>query len=85
MWVAPEVRRGGVASRLIKAVETWARSQNIRELSLDVTDINAPAIELYRKCGFEFTGERHPYPNDPALRELVMCKQLATTNDDAAS
>jgi ribosomal protein S18 acetylase RimI-like enzyme len=76
MWVAPEVRRQGIGARLIQAAEAWARQQSFREIVLDVTDINTAAGAFYQHCGFEFTGETAPYPNDPKLRELFMRKRL---------
>ena len=76
MWVAPEVRRQGVGSRLIVAAERWAREQGFATLSLDVTEQNLPAIALYERCGFRFTGKWEPYKNDPMLREMSMVKEL---------
>jgi ribosomal protein S18 acetylase RimI-like enzyme len=76
MWVAPEVRRKGVGRRLLESAEQWARENRMIRLMLDVTEKNDPAIALYRACGFDFTGESQPYPNDPILRELFMMKPL---------
>jgi ribosomal protein S18 acetylase RimI-like enzyme len=76
MWVAPEVRRRGVGLRLMEGAEAWARESGLRGLALDVTEGNTPAIELYRRCGFELTVQWKPYRNDPRLRELVMWKWL---------
>jgi ribosomal protein S18 acetylase RimI-like enzyme len=76
MWVAPEARRQGVGARLIREAENWARWQGLRRLVLIVTENNEPAIRLYEHCGFRFTGESEPYPNDPTLRELFMMKPL---------
>ena len=76
MWVAPEARRKGLGRRLIGSVEQWARDQGAEQLRLHATETNLPAIELYLRCGFDFTGETEPYPNDPALRERIMVKSL---------
>jgi ribosomal protein S18 acetylase RimI-like enzyme len=78
MWVDPRYRRQGVAQRLIDAVESWARHAGYRELRLDVTENNAAASELYLRCGFRFTGESFPYPNDPRLLERSMQRSLST-------
>lgn len=77
MWVAPEARRKGVGRRLLQAAETWARKQKFLYLLLDVVENNAPAIALYKDFGFELTGETHPYPHDPNLRQLFMIKPIS--------
>ena len=76
MWVAPEVRQQGVGTRLIQAAEDWAKEAGFKELVLDVTEGNTPAIALYERCGFQFTGKTDRYPNDPSLLELFMLKKL---------
>jgi ribosomal protein S18 acetylase RimI-like enzyme len=77
MWVAPEIRRQGVGRRLIECLEQWARQHEASELQLNATETNLSAIELYRRCGFEMTGETEPYPNAPNLVEFVMRKPIA--------
>ncbi len=62
LWVAPEVRRGGVAGRLIGAVVGYARRNNMGRVVLDVVETNAQAIALYRKHGFVPNGERVVFP-----------------------
>ncbi len=52
MWVDPEIRRRGVAARLIETVAAWARDSGAEHLVLDVVDTNAPAISLYERTGF---------------------------------
>jgi ribosomal protein S18 acetylase RimI-like enzyme len=76
MWVAPDARRRGIATRLLETVDEWAVANGASELVLDVTETNDPAIQCYRRAGFEFTGDFHPYPNAPDLRELSMSKML---------
>ena len=77
MWVDPEVRRLGIAWRLLYAVETWAAAQGVTVLDLWVTDGNVPAITLYERYGFTFTGEATPHPSHPGVRELAMRRALA--------
>jgi GNAT superfamily N-acetyltransferase len=76
MWVAPEARRAGVGSLLIRGVESWAASRGARILRLRVTCNNDPAIELYRRNALSMTGLTEPYPNDPSLFEYEMAKPL---------
>lgn len=56
MWVAPEVRRGRVGSALVDLVVTWARSNGIARLVLDVADLNVAAVAFYEFKGFRRNG-----------------------------
>jgi GNAT superfamily N-acetyltransferase len=56
MWVAPEVRGHGFATKLVNRVIEWARSRDYVQLILEVGDRNASAIRLYERCGFIPTG-----------------------------
>jgi ribosomal protein S18 acetylase RimI-like enzyme len=76
MWVAPSHRRRAVGQQLVEAIIAWARSRGARQLLLDVTTNNEPAIRFYKKLGFTRTGKVQPYPNDPALQEYEMSKSL---------
>jgi RimJ/RimL family protein N-acetyltransferase len=53
----------GIGTALMAALEAWARGAGIHRLQLPVVATNAPAITLYRKCGFITEG---------VLRESVM-------------
>ncbi len=57
MWVAPEVRRRGVGSRLIETLTKFAFTAGFTQIELDVGDWNTSAISLYASKGFETTGE----------------------------
>lgn len=72
MWVAPEARRCGLASRLLEAVRAWAEERGISTLRLFVTSKNHAAIALYQRAGFGETGKCEAYPNDPDLLEIEM-------------
>jgi GNAT superfamily N-acetyltransferase len=52
MWVAPQSRGGGVATRLLDAAAGRARSQGARVLTLWVVRTNAAARGLYAARGF---------------------------------
>lgn len=56
MWVAPEARRARVGSALVDRVVTWARSNGIARLVLDVADLNVAAVALYEFKGFRRNG-----------------------------
>lgn len=76
MWVAPGARGHGVGDALIGEVERLARSTGATVLWLLVMEHNATATALYRRNGFEPTGE---VVVDAASgrRELVLAKPLA--------
>lgn len=74
MWVDPAWRGLGLAGRLLDAVIEWARSRGAASVHLWVTEGNDPAIGLYERFGFAFTGESAPLPSNPALRELCMAR-----------
>lgn len=69
MWVRPDRRGSGVGQQLLAAVEEWASADGARTLSLWLLDGNAAGAALYRRCGFEPTGESTPLPRDPSLTE----------------
>lgn len=77
MWVAPQARRAGVGSALVRAVIDWAREQGFHQVKLWFTEGNEAAERLYLRHGFKLTGERqHIRPNDPDHWELEMVCEL---------
>lgn len=50
----------GVGDALIEDLAHWARELRAPALWLSVRENNGPAIALYRRRGFEATGERVP-------------------------
>jgi RimJ/RimL family protein N-acetyltransferase len=48
----------GTGTRLLQAVEAWARDRGLRRLELTVMTHNAAAVSLYRKMGFAIEGTR---------------------------
>lgn len=77
MWVDPAWRRSGLAGCLLDEVLTWAHRRGAANVHLWVTEGNGPAIALYERFGFVFTGESAPLPSNPALRELSMTRPSA--------
>jgi len=76
MWVATEYRRTGTGRLLVDAITTWAKAHGARSLLLLVTSSNDAAMQFYRRIGFSLTGRTEPYPNDPSLIELEMCRSI---------
>lgn len=52
MYTKPEHRGMGVNNKVLEALKSWAISQNITELRLEVYHENNPAIKAYQKAGF---------------------------------
>jgi ribosomal protein S18 acetylase RimI-like enzyme len=56
VWVAPERRRGEIASELTRAAENEARRRGADRISLSVGIGNGPARALYEKLGYTDAG-----------------------------
>lgn len=53
--VAPEHRGHGVASELLRSIESTARERGVTSIQLEVLAGNLPALNTYREAGFEVT------------------------------
>ena len=58
MYVRPENRREGLASRLMERIEEVADDKEVETIELSVDVENKSAQELYRKHGFETSRKR---------------------------
>jgi len=79
--VSPKLRKLGLASRMMAAIEGVATQQNMPRIILEVRPSNIAAVTMYQKLGYEHIGIRkNYYPADPQLetREdaLVMAKSI---------
>ena len=54
--VAKDYWGHGIGKQLLKSAISWADSNGIKKISLDVLEINVKAINLYKKLGFEKEG-----------------------------
>lgn len=59
--VALEARRKGVATALLRSIETWALQRQQRQIFVEMSSKNNPAISLMWKMGFEFSGYNDHY------------------------
>jgi ribosomal protein S18 acetylase RimI-like enzyme len=73
MWVSPAARGHGVSHGLVQAVARWAQLAGSQVLRLAVTPGNENAAALYRRNGFQFTGELGDLMPD-GRREHIMAK-----------
>ncbi|MBU3579981.1 ribosomal protein S18-alanine N-acetyltransferase [Polynucleobacter sp. 73C-SIWE] len=79
--VSPKLRKLGLGSRMMAAIEGVAAQQNIPRIILEARPSNIAAVTLYQKLGYEQIGIRkNYYPADLqlGLREdaLVMAKSI---------
>ncbi len=66
-------RRKGIGSLLLRSTIETARIKNCKSVVLEVEGDNEPAIGLYKKFGFRFSGGRAPEGiSTPAPRSLIM-------------
>jgi ribosomal protein S18 acetylase RimI-like enzyme len=77
MWVAAQHRRTGTGRMLVDTITMWAKAHEAKSLLLLVTSSNDAAMQFYRRIGFSLTGRTEPYPNDPSLIELEMCRAIS--------
>ena len=61
LWVAPELRSGGVGSRLLQEFEAHARTRGCSIFYLTTLSYQAP--EFYRKHGYAVLAQIAGYPN----------------------
>lgn len=67
--VTKDYRGMGVGSAIVAKMIGSARENGIGAITLEVNDANKPAISLYEKMGFKFSGLRpHYYGWDSAAR-----------------
>lgn len=52
IYVVSEMRRRGIATRLMRTAEQWLREQGAVSVDLDVTAADAGAVAFYQKLGF---------------------------------
>jgi len=73
----PTVRRTGVGDALLCAVIGFAAKEKYKNLHLEVRKSNEPAINLYKKHGFERVRTRTDYYNSPPEDAIVMVRSFS--------
>ncbi len=74
--VFPEYRRLGIGETLIDAATYGADTRNCEFISLEVRVSNVPAIELYKKQGYNIVGQRKNFYSNPTEDAYIMTKYL---------
>lgn len=72
----PDHRRRGLAEAVLGALFDYSKAHGLKEIFLEVRKSNAPAIALYKKCGFESVGERKNFYRSPTENAVLMKKIL---------
>ncbi|MDR1361132.1 MAG: ribosomal protein S18-alanine N-acetyltransferase [Rickettsiales bacterium] len=72
--VHPDFRRGGIANSLLVCMENELKKQSVKKIFLEVRVSNKPAIELYKKNGYEQISVRKNYYYDNGEDAFVMSK-----------
>lgn len=77
MWIeniriSEKYQRKGAGQKLIASLIELAYNQSARIIGLEVQNTNYPAINFYKKCGFEISGiDFSRYPQRSGDREQV--------------
>jgi ribosomal protein S18 acetylase RimI-like enzyme len=77
LWIAPESRRIGAATMLLRTVLDRLRDSGVRMVWLWILNGNDPALALYQQFGFQSTNERQALPDDPGRSEDRMKLRLS--------
>jgi [ribosomal protein S18]-alanine N-acetyltransferase len=59
--VAPDYRRKGIASKMLKETEELLKQKNISECQLEVREDNSAALKLYQNSGYKKIGRLEKY------------------------
>lgn len=74
--VFPKTRRLGVASKLLEYLIDFAKKNRLSFISLEVRESNLSAISLYKKFGFENSGLRKNFYENPKENAIIMTKRF---------
>ena len=76
--VHPKFRKRGIGTRLLERAleELKASEYGSRFLTLEVRESNVPAINLYKKFGFETIGRRKDYYHSPREDAILMGRDI---------
>ncbi len=70
--VRPDVRRQGIAKKILSELIDQAKERNVSEIFLEVRRANIPAQSLYQSFGFQTVGEIRDYYEQPREDALLM-------------
>lgn len=73
--VAPDARQNGIAGAMILLMEQELKKNSVVNVFLEVSEVNIPAKNLYKKYGFSVVGTRPKYYN--GIDAIIMKKKLS--------
>lgn len=74
VWVSPDCRGQGLATKLMELLEVKAKEQNFQRIILQTREIMQDAVGLYQKLGYHRIANYPPY--DKLENAVCFCKQL---------
>lgn len=77
LTVIPTHRRRGIASEMLRQLESWAMEKGIHAFMLEMREGNAEAQPLYEKHGYSIVSRRDNY-YAPGIHALIMRKEMTT-------
>ena len=75
LTVIPSFRRKGIATQMLKELESWAISKGIKDFMLEMREGNLEAQPLYEKYGYQVISRRDNY-YAPEVHALIMRKEV---------
>jgi GNAT superfamily N-acetyltransferase len=57
MYVDPDAQRRGIARRMLRFAEDECRRRDVARLDLSTSELQGPALSLYRNAGYELVRE----------------------------
>jgi ribosomal-protein-alanine N-acetyltransferase len=75
--IVPTHRNRGIASEMLRQLESWAMERGIHAFMLEMREGNAEAQPLYEKHGYSIVSRRDNY-YAPGIHALIMRKEVAT-------
>lgn len=83
LTVEPTIQGAGIGKKLMQASEDFARKLGKTQIEMTVISVRSELIAYYERRGYQLTGEKRPFPNDPKfgiqkqpLEFIVMEKKL---------
>lgn len=83
LTVDPQLQNSGIGKQLLFAAEGLAATKGLKTIRMTVISVRAALIAWYQRHGYQETGEKQPFPNDPKfglpkqpLEFIVMEKKL---------
>ena len=82
MFVHPDYRKQGIASKILHSLEKWAKELGFTECILETGKMQPEAIALYQKVGYQITpnyGQYMGVDNSVCMKKKLVFKNPALT------